>query len=113
MAGRRGFRAYPKHLGPPKGRGLVECSASGFVTHRTDLMDDVRQGRTKRRFADTTPGFGTRHPQDVVQLGALDDPKGNNGRVPDPQNLSRQDLGLTDADILESIRTGQPPKRSA
>jgi len=112
MGGKKGLRTYPRHLGPPTGRGIVQDNASGFVRHRNEIVDDVRQGPVGRDKADITPGFGTWHPQDVVQLGILDDPTPVNGIPTDKQNLSRQDLGFTDADILESIRTGKPLRRT-
>jgi hypothetical protein len=93
-------------------RGLMECRASGFLRHVDDGVDDVRQGKVAREFADITPGFGTHHPQDVVQLGVLDDPSAAiEGDSIDPLPKSKQDLGLTDAEILASIREGRPPKR--
>lgn len=111
MAGRSGFRAYPKHLGGPRGRGLMECNASGFVRHTSELEDDYRQGPVARQFADLTPGFGTRHPQDVVQLGTLNDPSvARGGDSLDDRNLSKQDLGISDAEILASIKEGRPPR---
>lgn len=112
MGGRSGFRAYPRHLGRPRGRGLTECDASGFVRHPEDTVEDVRQGTVAREFADITPGFGTHHPQDVVQLGVLDDPSpAPGGSSLDKANLSKQDLGITDAEMLASIREGRPPRR--
>lgn len=108
MGGRKGFRAYPRHLGPPRGTGLVKDDASGFVRHPEQMVDDVRQGSVSRERADFTQGFGTWHPQDVVQLGALDDPTPVNGSPPDKQNLSKQDLGYTDQEVLESIKSGKP-----
>lgn len=111
MAGRVGGRCYPRHLGGPRGRGLMECNASGFVRHTTEEVDDYRQGPVARQFADVTPGFGTRHPQDVVQLGRLNDPSAApDGDSLDKKNLSKQDLGYTDAEILASIKEGRPPR---
>lgn len=111
MAGKSGFRAYPRHLGKPKGRGLFVCDASGFVRHTDDAVDDVRQGQVAREFADITPGFGTRHPKDVEQLGVLDDPvPAEDGRTLDTRNFTKQDLGISDAEIRASIREGRPPR---
>lgn len=92
-------------------RGIVRCDASGFVRNRDDMMSDVRQGRVAKEFADITPGFGTKHPQDVVQLGSLDDPKPiPEGNRIDKQNLSKSDLNISDAEILASIREGRQPR---
>lgn len=111
MGGRVGARCYPKHLGKPRMRGLMECDATGRVRHVDEHVRDIRQGDVARQYADITPGFGTRHPQDVVQLGVLDDPTpADNGRKLDERNLSKQDLGISDAEIEASIREGRPPK---
>lgn len=108
MAGRTGFRAYPKHLPKPDGRGLTTCDASGFLRKPADMMDDRRQGRVARDKADTTPGFGTHHPQDVVQLGVLDDPRSTGERPADTVNATSADLGYTDADVWAAVRSGRP-----
>jgi hypothetical protein len=110
MGGKTGFRAYPAHLGTPKGEGIVECYASGFIGHPDDMTDDVRQGTVLDKFADKTPGFGTHHPQDVVQIGPLDDPTPV-GNGPDKRNLTKQDLDISDQEVLASIREGRPPRR--
>ena len=111
--GKIGGRTYPKHLGPPRFRGLAEDDASGFVRHADKVIRDVRQGMVGKDKADLTPGFGTRHPQDVVQLGVLDDPRPARygDHVPDDEK-SKQDLGISDQEILASIREGLPPRRS-
>ncbi len=112
MAGRRGTaRCYPRHLGQPTGKGLKECEASGFIRRKNDIMDDVRQGQVSKEFADKTAGFGTRHPQDVVQLGVLDDPKPVEKSVPpDNKNLSKADLSISDQEIKASIIEGRAPR---
>lgn len=107
MAGKSGFRSYPKHLGKPTGVGLRQCAATSFLRHEPEMMQDFRQGIVAPDFADITPGFETYHPQDVVQLGALDDPKPVVfGNSPDPTTLSMADRGWTDADVLASIKGG-------
>lgn len=109
MGGRVGFRAYPKHLGKPTGEGIGTCDASGFVRKVSDLVPDERQGTVAREFADATPGFGTKHPQDVVQLGPLNDPSPvTHGGLDTPR--SKQDLQISDREILASIREGRPPR---
>lgn len=107
MGGKTGFRAYPKHLGKPKGIGLRQCAASGFLRHEPEMMQDRRQGIVAPDFADITPKFGTYHPQDVVQLGVLDDPKPVIfGNSPQTAGLSMAEQGYSDADVLASIKGG-------
>lgn len=112
MGGKTGFRAYPSHLRKRRMRGLAICDASGFVCHADELVDDVRQGKVAPEYADYTPGFGTLHPQDVVQLDALDDPApAPGGERVDKIPPSKQDLQISDAEVLASIREGRPPRR--
>lgn len=113
MAGRKGVRGtYPRHLGRPKGKGLVECQASGFLRPASEMVHDVRQGTVSKEFADHTGGFGSFHPQDVRRLGNLDDPRAIDRSVPkDDNNYSKQDLGISDQEIELSIREGRPPRR--
>ena len=112
MAGKKGVRGtYPRHL-RRKGKGVVECEASGFLRQVGDTRHDLRQGQVAKEFADETPGFGTYHPQDVVSLGTLDDPKAiPHARPKDEQNLSKQDLRISDQEVELSIREGRPPRR--
>lgn len=111
MAGKRGFRSYPRHLGRPTGRGIKECQATGFLRPVGEQVSDYRQGLVAREFADLTPGFGTRHPQDVKQLGQTADPHPiKNARPKDMKNLSKQDLGYSDQEIEASIREGRQPR---
>jgi len=110
MGGKTGFRSYPRHLGKSRGRGVVECDASGFLRHPDKIMQDVRQGYVAKKFADITPGFGTRHPQDVVQLGVLDDPRPiPNSNPADTVNATKLELGISDNEIEDSIREGRAP----
>jgi len=113
MAGRKSIRgSYPKRLGKPKGKGLMECQASGQLRHPSEMVHDHRQGMVAREFADITPRFGTRHPQDVKSLGELDDPKAiRDARPKDNNNYSKQDLGISDQEVELSIREGRPPRR--
>ena len=108
MAGKSGFRSYPRHLGKPTGTGLRQCAASSFLRHQNVMESDVRQGIVAPKFADATPGFGTRHPQDVVQLGVLDDPKPVVfGNSPDKtEGVTLAERGYSDADVLASIKGG-------
>ncbi len=112
MAGRRGLKCYPKHLRKNKGKGVRECEATGFLRSATHpFVEDVRQGETAAEFADITPGFGTRHPQDVVQLGVMSDPSPiQNSRPKDNRNLSKQDLVISDQEIKLSIQENRQPR---
>ena len=112
MAGHRGNPGcYPRHLGKPKGLGNKECMATGFLRRTGQQVQDVRQGLVAHEFADITPGFGTHHPQDRVTLGVLDDPKPIPGAVPkNNQDRSKQDLAISDQEILASIREGRAPR---
>jgi hypothetical protein len=111
MAGKSGFRGYPKHLPKPKGIGIRQCEASGFMRTLGKEVKDVRQGLVAREFADITPGFGTKHPQDVVQLGEMNDPKPvPEARPEDKRNLSKQDLAMSDQEIRASIVEGRAPR---
>ncbi len=109
MAGRRGAKTYPSRA-PRDGRGIRIDDATGFVRDAGDFVRDRRQGLTSADTADTTPGFGTFHPQDVRRTPPADDPKpiyqprseGN------PQALSPADMGYTDADVRKSIEMGVP-----
>lgn len=93
------------------GDGMRECAASGFMRPARDVVDDIRQGPVSREYADITPGFGTHHPQDVKTLPAMDDPKPiRRARPSDPLNLSKQDLHISDAEVLASIREGRLPR---
>lgn len=101
----------PKHV-DSDGTGWRQDQASGFVRKADDVIMDRRQGLTAPEFADITPGFATFHPQDVKALGALDDPVQVYKAVPiDQRALSKQDLGISDAEIELSIREGRAPRR--
>lgn len=110
MAGRviRGG-CKPRHM-KATGRGWREDAASGFVRYADDVIDDVRQGPTAREFADITPGFGTHHPQDMKNLGKLDDPSPiPNGRpITEPVYLS--DLNISDQERLLATKEGRAPR---
>lgn len=111
MAGKTGGRCYPRHL-RMKGVGVKQCDASGFLRHADHpIIRDVRQGMTIKEYADLTPGFGTRHPQDIVQLGQLADPTPiPRARPEDDKNLSKSDLTISDKEIELSIREGRAPR---
>ena len=113
MSGKRGNPGcYPRHLGKPKGKGYKQCQASGFLRKTGKQIDDVRQGLVAKEFADVTPGFGTNHPQDKVQLGQLSDPSPiGDARPQNIANLSKSDLMISDQEIKASIVEGRPPRR--
>ncbi len=110
MAGRivRGG-CKPRHM-HRTGRGWREDAATGFVRYADDYVQDVRQGFTAKEFADITPGFGTYHPQDLRALGDLDDPSAIDNAAPISTPKSKQDLNISDQEVLLSIREGRPPR---
>jgi hypothetical protein len=102
----------PTHLTPRKGKGWRQCQRSGQLTWAEDVIEDVRGGAVRKASADLTPGFGTHHPSDVIQLGALGDPTDIPDARPDSnpgEGLSKQDLGLSDDEIRASVIAGVPP----
>ena len=105
------YSSVPRRL-KVTGRGWTEDESDGLLYHAEDMVDDVRQGRVHRKNADYTPGFGTRHPQDLVELGYLDDPQPiPDARPQDELNLSVQDLGITDEMMRDHVRNGTPLPR--
>ena len=50
------------------GLGYAVCDRTGFLVPAEDRIEDVRGGLVRPESADLTPGFGTRHPQDVRQV---------------------------------------------
>lgn len=102
------FRSYPRHLKPMKGRGLVTCARSGFLRKPEDIVmiDGVPVARDK---ADFYGAFGTTHPQDVAQPNIGSDP------TPVPHGgleagKTKQDLNISDQEILAAIRENRPPR---
>ena len=101
----------PSRVQSRRGKGWREDDATGFIRYAEDYVDDVRQGDTAREFADITPGFGTHHPQDVVNLGTLDDPTTiDNASPQDNVNLSKQDMQISDQEIKLSIQENRAPR---
>ena len=111
MAGRKSAgKLTPRHL-KMTGKGWREDSASGFVRYAYDYVDDVRQGPTAREFADITAGFGTDHPQDKRAVVHDDDPTPiRDGRPENKENLSVQDMSISDQEIKLSIQEGRAPR---
>ena len=103
------FRSYPRRLLPMEGEGYVQCQRSGFLFHPQDMMDDFRGGRVAKKYADITPGFGTQHPQDVYAAELGGDPTSVEGATGINEPLSKQDLAISDAEILASIREDRAP----
>lgn len=106
---RRGLRTYPSHI-QPKGRGTRIDDASGFLRPDREVVRDVRQGMVHPDFADTTPGFGTYHPQDVRAVPVKPDPRPlvNPRPDPNPSFMSARDMGYTDAEVRDAIRENRP-----
>ena len=105
-------KTTPSKVRSRKGEGWREDEASGFIRYASDFVVDVRQGDVAPEFADITPGFGTHHPQDVKNLGTLDDPSPVPDASPaDTDNLSKQDLQISDQEVELSIREGRPARR--
>ena len=101
----------PSRVRSRRGKGWREDNASGFIRYAEDYVEDVRQGDVSPQFADITPGFGTHHPQDVVNLGTLDDPTSiYNAEPADNQNLTKADLQISDQEVEASIREGRPAR---
>lgn len=99
----------PKHL-KATGKGWREDNATGFVRPAHDVVDDVRQGPVSKDFADITPGFGTYHPQDIKNVGILDDPKPIEKSQPISEPVTLKELKISDQEVLLSIREGRPPR---
>ena len=67
------MRTFPAKL-RNDGRGIAIDEASGQPVRAQDRARDHRQGMVHKDRADYTKGFGTLHPQDVRDLGMMDDP---------------------------------------
>lgn len=102
------FRSYPRHLKPMKGRGLVTCSRSGFLRKPEDIVmiDGKPVARDK---ADFYGEFGTTHPQEVARptVGGDPSPVEHGGLEP---GRSKQDLNISDAEMVLALREGRPPR---
>jgi hypothetical protein len=105
------FRSYPSRLGKPDGRGYVVCDRSGFLRKPSETIEEDTGARVAREFADLTPGFGTRHPQDVNQAEIGGDPTPIENARPGGPPLTKRDLNISDAEILAAIREDRPPRR--
>lgn len=102
------FRSFPKKLGRAKGTGLIECSLSGFLRRPCDIIevDGVPVAADK---ADLYGSFGTTHPRDVMQPALGSDPTPvRHGRT--AATKSKQDLNISDAEVLAAIRENRPPR---
>jgi hypothetical protein len=89
---------------PPRdGRGYAVCDRSGQLTPAEDRVDDFRGGAVRPASADRTPGFGTRHPQDVYQPDLGDgDPTPIEDPRPEPAILPS--WSLSDAERERKLR---------
>lgn len=102
------FRSFPKRLKPAKGEGLVECSLSGFLRRPSDIIEiDGRPVAADK--ADLYGTFGTTHPQDVAQpeLGSDPTPVKHGGST---ATKSKQDMGISDAEIVAAVRENRSPR---
>lgn len=90
-------------------RGWAEDDASGFTVYADERVFDHRQGMVRKDLADTTPGFGTYHPQDVKSLGNLDDPN----PIPNAKPLTEPDFErcYSDAELQRATREGRRPRK--
>lgn len=102
------FKAYPRHLGGAKGRGIVTCAKTGFLRHPKDIVrvDGVPIAKDK---ADHYGAFGYTHPQDVAQprLGGDPTPVKDGGLI---EARTKQDLGISDQEIEAAVRENRPPR---
>ena len=102
------FRAFPRHLRPLTGKGMVTCALTGFLRRPEDIVviDGVPTARDKADFYDN---FGYTHPQDVPQPETGGDPRPvDYGGFADPK--SKSELGISDQEIEASIREGRPQR---
>jgi hypothetical protein len=72
---------------------------------------EVNEDGVAKDFEDRTPGFGLHHPQDRANPVLDGDPSPVEGPPVDKKNPSKQDLGITDAEVLLSIRENRPPRK--
>jgi hypothetical protein len=94
------------------GKGIAVCDRSGFVRRVGATLRAYTGSRVARDFADITPGFGTRHPQDVNQAEVGGDPT----PIPDARPIdrdpkSKQQLCISDREIEAAIRENRAPRR--
>lgn len=103
------FKGYPRHLGKPRGRGLVVCALSGFLRKPKDIVE-VRGVRVAKDKADHYGRFGYIHPQDVAQPEVGNDPTAvpYGGLV---ESKTKQDLGISDQEIEAAVRENRPPRQ--
>lgn len=102
------FNSYPRHLKPPSGGGLITCSRSGFVRKPEDIVWIDGRPVAKDK-ADFYGGFGTDHPQDHAQpeIGGDPTPVVNGGLE---EGKSKQDLNISDGEILAALRENRAPR---
>jgi hypothetical protein len=91
--------------------GYTQCDRSGFLRPANQVITEFNGATVSVEFADITPGFGTRHPQDVYQATVGGDPTpAVNVAGVDEMNLSKQDQGISDREIKRAIRENRPPR---
>lgn len=102
------FRSFPKHLKPPRGEGLVTCARSGFLRRPSEIVEIDGQPIARDK-ADFYGRFGTTHPQDIPQPEVGGDPTPvEHGGL--DKGLSKQDLEISDQEVLAAIRENRPPR---
>lgn len=84
------------------GRGYAVCERSGQLVEAEARVDDYRGGLVRPESADRTPGFGTRHPQDVYQPAFDEDPVPIEDPRPEPGVMPSWQL--PDADREKKLR---------
>ena len=105
------FRSFPSHLRPLTGKGLVTCALTGFLRRPDDVVyvDGVPVAKDH---ADHYGPFGYTHPQDVPQpqIGGDPSPVDHGGQV---EARSKQEMGISDGEILAAIRENRPPRKGS
>jgi hypothetical protein len=84
------------------GRGWAVCDRSGMLTEPESRVDDYRGGAVRPESADRSPGFGTRHPQDVYQPDFGTDPTPIDDPRPEPAVMPSWQL--SDAERERKLR---------
>lgn len=95
-------------LAPPsrRGKGYAVCDRTGGLVPAEERTRDVRGGMVRRQSADTTPGFGTRHPVDVRRVPITADPKPIMDARPGEPEIYAEEIGLTDQERERRLREG-------
>jgi len=103
-------RTYPSHL-RVDGRGYLQCARSGQLRKPKDMIRNHDGQMIAREFADITPGFGTLHPQDRNQAYTGGDPTTVENATGVTEELTKEDMSISDAEIEASIRENRAPRQ--